>query len=187
MAYQKTTISDREKQILELIKEKGSAAIQELADSLSVSTMTVHRDLNRLEEMGYIRKRHGEATLATDSSRENSCAMCRKPISGKNTFIVHLTNGEQKTACCAHCGLMLLIVTKDAWQSMTADFLHNHMISANQAVYLIGCGLNICCVPTILAFGSHPEASRFQTGFGGTLASMDEAIKHLMEMGHNHQ
>jgi nitrous oxide reductase accessory protein NosL len=68
---------------------------------------------------------------------------------------------------------------------MTLDYLHGHMISANQAIYLIGCDLNICCVPTILSFGSRQEALRFQTGFGGELTSMDEAIQHLMGTQHN--
>ena len=70
---------------------------------------------------------------------------------------------------------------------MTMDYLHGHMISANQAIYLIGCDLIVCCIPTILTFGSRQEAERFKTGFGGTLASMDDAIQHLMGMGHEMQ
>jgi DNA-binding CsgD family transcriptional regulator len=187
MTPRKTTSSDREKQILELIKKKGNASIQELADTLSVSAMTIHRDLNRLEKKELIRKRHGSASLAGNELGEGVCAMCGKSTHGKKVFIIYLSNGEQKTTCCAHCGLMLLTVTKGAWQSMTMDYLHGHMISANKAIYLIGCDLNVCCVPTILTFGSRQEAERFQTGFGGTLASMDEAIQHLMGMEHEIQ
>lgn len=61
------------------------------------------------------------------------------------------------------------------------DFLHGHMISANQAIYLLGSDLNICCVPTILTFGSRLEAERFQKGFGGTLATMEEARRYITE------
>lgn len=172
-------ITDREKQILERLNQ-GSASIQELADVCSVSTMTIHRDLNRLEEMGQIRKRHGSASLADEESGEDSCAMCGKSTSGKKVFMIYLAKGIQETACCAHCGLMLLTVAKGAWQSLTMDFLHGHMISANQAIYLIGCDLNVCCVPTILTFGSRQEAERFQIGFGGKLAGMDETIQLLM-------
>ena len=64
---------------------------------------------------------------------------------------------------------------------MTMDFLYGHMISANQAIYLIDCDLKVCCVPTILTFGSQQEAERFQIGFGGKLASMDEAIQFLLK------
>jgi len=183
----KITSSDREKQILELIKKRGNASIQELADTLSVSAMTIHRDLNKLEEKGFIRKHHGSASLAGDELGEGTCAMCGKSTKEKKVFIIYLSDGGQKTACCAHCGLMLLTVTKGAWQSMTMDYLHGHMISANQAIYLIGCDLIVCCVPPILTFGSRQEAERFQTGFGGTLASMDDAIQHLMRMGHEMQ
>ena len=56
MTQAKTSSKDRENQILERIKKKGSVPIQQLAEALSVSTMTVHRDLNRLEEKGLIRK-----------------------------------------------------------------------------------------------------------------------------------
>lgn len=113
--------------------------------------------------------------------------MCGKPTHGKKIFIIYLANSEQKTACCAHCGLMLLATAKGAWQSLTMDFLHGHMVSANQAIYLIGCNLTICCVPTILTFGSRQEAERFQTGFGGKLASMDEAALSLLGTERNGQ
>ena len=184
MTPTKSTSTDREKQILELIKKKGSVSVQELADTLSVSTMTIHRDLNRLEEKGQIRKWHGGASLAGDELAEGACAMCGKSTHERKVFIIYLSNGEQKVTCCAHCGLMLLTVAKGAWQSMTMDYLHGHMVSANKAVYLIGCDLTVCCIPTILTFGSRQEAERFQAGFGGTLASMDEAIQYLMGMGH---
>jgi len=187
MTTTKPTSADREKQILDLIKKKGNVSIQELAGTLSVSTMTIHRDLNRLEEKGLVRKRHGSASLAGNELGEGACAMCGKSTHDRRVFIIYLSNGEQKTTCCAHCGLMLLTVIKGAWQSMTMDYLHGHMVSANKAVYLIGCDLTVCCIPTILTFGSRQEAECFQAGFGGTLASMDEAIQYLMESGHGEQ
>ena len=178
-----TPATEREKLILERLKKKGNVSVQELAEALSVSTMTIHRDLNQLEEKGQIRKRHGGASLVLNENDQvqSPCAMCGKSTVGRKVFIIYLSKGEQRSACCAHCGLMLLTVTKGAWQSMTMDFLHGHMISANQAIYLIGCDLNVCCVPTILTFGSHEEAVRFQSGFGGKITSMDEAIQFLLK------
>ncbi len=180
----KTSPVERERQILDLVRKHGSVSIQELAEALSVSTMTIHRDLDRLENRGHIIKQHGRASLVEETAREDLCAMCGKSNRGKRVFIIYLSNGEQKNACCAHCGLMLLTVAKGAWQSMTMDFLHGHMVSANQAIYLIGCDLTVCCVPTILTFGSRTEAERFQSGFGGKLASMDETIHYLMGTRH---
>ena len=64
-------------------------------------------------------------------------------------------------------------------QSMTADFLHGHMISATQAYFVVQSALNICCVPSILSFGSKQEAESFTKGFGGKVANLKEAIHFL--------
>jgi DeoR/GlpR family transcriptional regulator of sugar metabolism len=180
----KTSPIERELQILDLIQTRGSASIVELAQVCSVSTMTIHRDLHRLEKMGHIQKRHGGARLADNKTSDGACALCGKVTSGKQTFIINFANGEQKSACCAHCGLMVLTAAKGTWQAMTMDFLHGHSISVHQAIYLIGSDLNVCCVPTILTFASRLEAERFRTGFGGTLATMEEAALSLSGTPH---
>jgi len=69
--------------------------------------------------------------------------------------------------------------SKDILQSLTADYLHGHIISAGQAVYVIGSDLTVCCVPSVFSFGSQQDASKFQKGFGGTLANMDETSHYL--------
>lgn len=179
---------NREKKILELLQKQGSASIQELVDAFDVSNMTIHRDLNRMVEAGYIQKKHGGVTLTGKSSFaiEGQCDLCSKAIQSRTSFIVRFENGEQKRACCAHCGLMIQSQAKKVWQSLTADYLHGHMISAKQAVYIMGSDLNICCVPSMLSFGSRSEAEKFQKGFGGTLGSMEEAVHYLHGMMHAH-
>lgn len=180
---------DREKKILEFLQKQGSASIQELAEAFDVSNMTIHRDLNKMEQAGSIQKKHGGVMLAEKSSAsaDHVCVMCKKPASERTVFIVQLESGEQKRACCAHCGLMIQSQSKDAWQSLTPDYLHGHMVSANQAIYVIGSELNICCVPSVLSFGSQKEAEKFQKGFGGNLFTMDEATAHLHGMMHAHK
>jgi nitrous oxide reductase accessory protein NosL len=79
---------------------------------------------------------------------------------------------------------MLQSQTPDVRQAMTADFLHPHMVSAKQATYVIQSELTVCCAPSVLSFGSQQDAEKFQLGFGGTLASMDEAIHFLHGMMH---
>lgn len=180
----KLTPAEREKQILDLITAKGSASIEELSQIFSVSTMTIHRDLQRLEKMGRIQKRHGGAILAENPVEYGACVMCKKINSGKQTFLIHLASGEQKHACCPHCGLMLLSASQGVWQSMTMDFLHGHMISASQAIFLMNSELTVCCVPSVLSFGSRAEAEKFQTGFGGQLSNMEEAIRFLRGSTH---
>ena len=184
-----TTSIDREKKILEHLQKQGSASIQELVEVFNVSNMTIHRELNKLAEAGLIQKKHGGVALVTQSPTAsiNQCSMCNKTISERTVFIVHAANGEQKRACCAHCGLMIHSQTQDAAQSLTADYLHGHIISATQAIYVLGSDLNICCVPSLLSFGSKQDAEKFQKGFSGTLANMEEAIHYLHGMMHAHQ
>ncbi len=183
-----TSSIDREKKILELLQKQGSASIQELMGTFDVSNMTIHRELNKLAEAGFIKKKHGGVSLVIQSPAvdPNQCAMCNKTISERTVFIVRLENGEQKRACCAHCGLMIQNQSKNVLQSLTADYLHGHIISANQANYILGSDLTICCVPSVLSFGSRKDAEKFQKGFSGTLATMEEAIQYLQGMMHAH-
>jgi DeoR family transcriptional regulator, copper-sensing transcriptional repressor len=150
--------------------------------------MTIHRELNKLAEAGVIQKKHGGVVLASQSPADNvnQCSMCSKPISERTVFIVQLENGEQKRTCCAHCGLMIHSQTRESMQSLTADYLHGHIISANHAIYVLGSDLAVCCVPSVLSFGSRQDANKFQKGFNGKLASMNECIHYLMGMSHIH-
>lgn len=177
------TASSREQKILDILQKQGSASIQQLVEELGVSNMTIHRDLNRMIEAGYIQKKHGGAMLAKNSPsmQEFSCAMCNKLSSGRTVFIVQFENGDKKRACCAHCGLMIQSVSKKVKQSFTADYLYGHIVNANQAVYLVGSELNICCLPSILSFGSKQDAEKFQKGFGGAILDMNQSIKRLNE------
>jgi DeoR family transcriptional regulator of aga operon len=49
--------------ILEHIQKRGAASIQELADAVRASSSTVRRDLEHLEERGYLERAHGGALL----------------------------------------------------------------------------------------------------------------------------
>ena len=184
-----TTSIDREKKILEHLQKQGSASIQELVEVFNVSNMTIHHELNKLAESGLIQKKHGGVALVTQSPTAsiNQCSMCNKTISERTVFIVRTTSGEQKRACCAHCGLMVQSQTQDAAQSLTADYLHGHIISTTQAVYVLGSDLKVCCVPSVLSFGSQEDAEKFQKGFGGTLATMKDALQFIHGMMHAQQ
>jgi len=168
---------NREKTIFEILQKQGSASIQELAEACGVSSMTIHRELDKLAEAGLIQKKHGGAALAEPSP--NQCAMCGKPVSERTLFIVQLESGEQKRACCAHCGLMIQNHAKSVQQSLTTDYLRGHILSAGQAVYLLNSEMAVCCMPSVLTFGSRQDAEKFQKGFGGEIANMREAIEYL--------
>jgi DeoR family transcriptional regulator of aga operon len=56
-----TGSEERGRQILEEVLRKGEAQVEALAKQLKVSTMTIRRDLTRLEEQGLLRRTHGGA------------------------------------------------------------------------------------------------------------------------------
>ena len=49
--------------ILEHIRKKGAASIQELSEAIGASVSTVRRDLEHLEERGYLERSHGGALI----------------------------------------------------------------------------------------------------------------------------
>lgn len=176
--------SQREKKILEKVQEHGSVSIKELAEALDVSAMTIHRHLNKLAADGLVNKLHGEVALPSRLGKGsvNTCDMCGKSTSDRTIFVITLSGGESKRACCPHCGLMLQGQTEGPMQSMTADFLYGHMISVTQAFFVVQSELNICCVPSVLSFGSKQEAEKFMKGFGGRVDGLKGTIDFLMGM-----
>jgi DeoR/GlpR family transcriptional regulator of sugar metabolism len=53
----------RRRRLLDYLHERPEASVDHLAQFLSVSKMTVHRDLDRLQELRVVRKTRGGATL----------------------------------------------------------------------------------------------------------------------------
>lgn len=55
---------DRNAQIIEYLKQKKSATVNELAEYLYVSPATIRRDLNKMQKLGQIERSHGGAILS---------------------------------------------------------------------------------------------------------------------------
>jgi len=178
------TPQQRREKILQYLQEQETLSIQELARRLAVSLMTVHRDLDALAAEGRLEKFRGGVCRLSPSSGEDRCALCGKRLAQRTLFLINLPDHQVKRACCAHCGLLLL-ARLEGW-ALTMDFLHEHILSAAQAVYLVESELVTCCVPSVLSFGSPQEAEKFRTGFGGRLCSMQEAIDFLQQVTHGH-
>ena len=53
----------RRGRILELLRAREAATVEELAEHLGVSKMTVHRDLDRMADLKLVRRIRGGATL----------------------------------------------------------------------------------------------------------------------------
>lgn len=56
-------VNKRQEQILEIVRAKGFATIDSLAEEFGVSTQTVRRDVIRLDEAGLLQRFHGGAGL----------------------------------------------------------------------------------------------------------------------------
>jgi DeoR/GlpR family transcriptional regulator of sugar metabolism len=64
----------RQRAIVAAVLSEGAIRIDELAERFAISGMTVHRDLNELEEQGLLRKVRGAATALPSSVVESSDA-----------------------------------------------------------------------------------------------------------------
>lgn len=69
MAGQTLTAEQRRGQLLEMVRQRGFAALPDLADSLGVSESTVRRDLDALERSGVAKRTHGGAFYAGPSPK----------------------------------------------------------------------------------------------------------------------
>ncbi len=54
---------ERREHILSYLRQHEYANVETLADNLTVSSMTIRRDLTKLEEQGLVRRTHGGATI----------------------------------------------------------------------------------------------------------------------------
>ena len=60
-------LSERQKEIMELLKKQKKVSVKELADRLFVSEATIRRNLIELKSLGLSERAHGAAILAEQS------------------------------------------------------------------------------------------------------------------------
>lgn len=63
---------ERRKEIIDLLKNKKRASVNDLSDKFDVSRATIRRDLSELEKNGFLRRTHGGAILSGSSKLEPS-------------------------------------------------------------------------------------------------------------------
>lgn len=88
MKQSQKIINERYEEIIQLLQAQPnlSLTVQEIADHLAVSPMTIRRDLTKLESMGKLVRHHGSAALN------------EKPSSEGNTFNTHIERIKDRLA-----------------------------------------------------------------------------------------
>lgn len=74
------TPEDRQRQITDVVLERGSISAQELSEKFRVSVMTIHRDLDELARRGVVRKYRGGVTALPSGVFESNVAYRRKAM-----------------------------------------------------------------------------------------------------------
>ena len=82
-----TTGISRREQIYDLIKEKVTVNVKELAEKYSVSDMTIRRDLHIMEEQGILITHYGGATLRHPNSSIHTFDMRKEKFYGAKVAI----------------------------------------------------------------------------------------------------
>lgn len=172
----------RRQKILAEVERQGSVSTVALARLLGVSEMTVHRDLAWLASRELVQKVFGGATALTPPvTHQAVCAVCGTAAGRSLDFTVQVRDGATQTACCPHCGLMLLKqLGLQAESAVTFDFITRRTVNVRSATYVVASAATPCCEPSVLAFGTPDDAARFRAGFGGQIADLEEAASWLM-------
>ena len=142
--------TERRKELLIWLEEEGTLSLSEMVERFGVSKMTIHRDLDLLEQRQVLKRIHGGAAriekLVRDRDgryearlEQGSCLICYRPPSQHLLYTLTLKNGEQKVACCPHCGISAHLMLGDRIaMALTADFLTGKLHSAQQSWFVLG-------------------------------------------------
>jgi len=187
----------RRKELVSWLEEAGTLSTSEIAARFEVSKMTVHRDLDILEERQRIRRifggamalesttnawTEGEPPEQKEAGESEKCLICYRPATQHLLYGITMENGERKLACCPHCGVSAHLMFKEQIRiAITADYLTGKPHSAQHSHFLLGSAAAPCCHPSILTFENLEMAQRFQTGFGGQLGRLGDALRFLEE------
>jgi hypothetical protein len=180
----KQTPERRRENILERLRLSGRLSMDEIVKDLKVSMMTANRDVRQMENEGLIRRERGGIAMPTLVEKPDVCCMCRRPVPERTRFLFSSPQGEISTACCPHCGVSRLVGQNAVTNIFATDFLFGTLVSASAASYVIDSQVRLCCAPSVLSFESLADAQRFQSGFGGEVMNLQQALEHLTGAQH---
>ncbi|MDN5852332.1 MAG: DeoR/GlpR family DNA-binding transcription regulator [Actinomycetia bacterium] len=82
--------AERQRAIVEHVRDRGAASIRDLAALVGSSEVTVRRDLRQLEATGELRREHGGAVPTAEQPREPTYAEKSRTASREKTAIARL-------------------------------------------------------------------------------------------------
>lgn len=96
MKRDRQSVALRHAEMLALIRDRQEVLVEELAETFDISTMTVRRDLQALEEQGKISRFHGGASVGVQvvsTEERDLVTQCRRQIARQAAALVR--PGEQ--------------------------------------------------------------------------------------------
>ena len=186
--------TQRRREMLQFAKEQGSLTVSQVASHFGISKMTAHRDMEKLVERGVVRRVFGGIMpLAAEAAPEErlrpaagsgeakaTCLVCFRAVPQNLFYSLSLVGGEQRVACCPHCGISAHLNLKEqVTMAMATDFLSCKLHPANRSFFVVDSVAAPCCHPSVLAFETQEAATRFQTGFGGKVLRFQETLEEL--------
>jgi DeoR/GlpR family transcriptional regulator of sugar metabolism len=162
-------LDSRRQGIIDLLMEAGSATVEELSARFGVSKMTIHRDLDELEQGGLLRKVRGGASVQSSSQFESDFRYRQK-----------LAGPEKQRIAAAAARLIEPGQTVIIDDSSTAGGVANHLAELRPLTVITN---NLAVIQelagragiTLIALGGQ-YAKKFH-GFFGLLA--EEALRAL--------
>lgn len=179
------TPEQRRQQILEWLQTDAILRVDDLSGRLSVSAMTVHRDLDALVESGHAEKVYGGVRLIQRNELA-VCGLCQTAHQERLLFVITAQDGRTCRTCCPHCGLLLLATLENPISVLVKDFLYGRMVNATRASYILESRVHLCCEPSVLGFANPADAQDFQRGFGGRVLNFQDVQHELIHTHHTH-
>lgn len=100
-------IVERQQRLLNILRQRGAAPLDELSRALDVSSSTVRRDLEALAKQGIVDRTHGGAVLRTDNGSESSRGVSAEPSAGESLAARMRDQVEAKQAIAAYAASLV--------------------------------------------------------------------------------
>ncbi len=137
---------DRKIEIAQKIKQQGKVNISDLASEYGVSTMTIRRDLARLEKEGLVSVEYGGAVLRNKflsefdmEQKQNLFSEEKKRIARAALNFIHDGDSIFIDAGTTTCEVARLLGQRKSLKVMTNSLIAANVLSSNEDIELIIC------------------------------------------------